>query len=477
MAGSPNSINGRKRVNGAHRRDDSAAAEMTLLGTLLERGDIAPEVTARLSKNDFYADCNQRVFGAIQDLVRRGVHVDHLTVLAETAGCRADVPAAYFGELLTRAAAAAGWPYWADILRQARARREMARVGQRMVDESARPTMSADDAVSVAKQEIASLADSTRAEHGLQPIVASALQAADPLTLWLWRALIARGSATLLSALWKSGKTTLVSHLLRLMGEGGEYLGQPVSRGRALVISEEHEKRWAERRDQLGLGDHVSFVLRPFGHKPGFSEWNKFVESVATYMEKDPFDLIVLDTLSNLWPVRDENDAAHVQEALMPLHQLAKTSGLLLVHHLGKSDGRQATGSRGSGALTAWVDAILELRRFAPEDCQDRRRVISGYARWDGVPNGLVIELAVGGYLAHGDRHDVLRRTLLEILPEKSPGMTYDKIREAWDPKPAPRKDMIMNALRTGLDRGDFAKDGSGKRGSPFAYWLRGTPE
>ena len=41
---------------------------------------------------------------------------------------------------------------------------------------------------------------------------------------WLWRGYLAPGQLTLLTSLWKSGKTTLLSVLLALLHQGGELL-------------------------------------------------------------------------------------------------------------------------------------------------------------------------------------------------------------------------------------------------------------
>ena len=47
-------------------------------------------------------------------------------------------------------------------------------------------------------------------------------RAQDPAADWLWPGFIARGNITLLTSLWKSGKTTLVSHLLARRKSGGD---------------------------------------------------------------------------------------------------------------------------------------------------------------------------------------------------------------------------------------------------------------
>jgi hypothetical protein len=98
--------------------------------------------------------------------------------------------------------------------------------------------------------------------------------------------------------------------------------------------------------------------------------------------------------------VQDENDAAQVQEALTPLLSLVEDGrALLAVHHLGKRDGEEGTGARGSTALAAAVDVLLELRRLDPKEPNNPRRVLKGYGRFDAVPHELVIELGPNGYV------------------------------------------------------------------------------
>jgi hypothetical protein len=195
-------------------------------------------------------------------------------------------------------------------------------------------------------------------------------------------------------------------------------------------------------------------------------------------MVAEPTDLVVFDTISNLWPVRDENDAGEVQEALMPLRQLTIEAALKLVHHLRKGDGAEVTGSRGSIALPAFADTILELRRYQPGDRRDRRRVLTGHGRWDETPTEVVLELTADGsrYVVHGDRGDVagkdLRRVITGLLPNEPPGWTAEKVRVELPEKAAPGKQKLLDALRDGSEAGDWRREGEGRKGSPFTYWV-----
>ncbi len=307
------------------------------------------------------------------------------------------------------------------------------------------------------------------------PILASCLRPAEPAS-WLWQGYLARGTVTLFSALWKAGKTTVLAHLLRSMERGGPFCGLEVLPSRVLYVTEESEGKWAERRDCLQLQDHIRFLVRPFAAKPDWARWGEFLGYLADLQKTDPADLIVFDTLSTLWPVRDENEAPQVQAALMPLHRITEAAALLLVHHNRKGDGKEATAARGSGALAAFVDTIIELRRYDANNLKDRRRVLTGYGRYDETPAEAVVELAPDGhYVAQGERSDVSRRdivsTLFGVLPGRPPGLTAKEVEDDWPERTAPRHKSLLDALNHGAETGVWARDGEGVRGDPYRFW------
>jgi hypothetical protein len=310
------------------------------------------------------------------------------------------------------------------------------------------------------------------------PVVASKLQATTDSLSWLWHGFIAEKGVTLVSALWKAGKTTLLAHLVRNMREGVALCGLEVTPATVLYITEEPEWRWAKRRDALGIGDNVHFICRPFARKPTAAQWLLFIDHVRRHAAEIGANLIVFDTLSALWPVYIENDAGEVQAALMPLWPLTEQSAVLLVHHLKKGDGSEATGSRGSGALPGFVDTIVELRRHEPNDHQCRKRVITAYGRDDDTPPEVIIELdaATNEYRGLGDRKAMKReeitRVLLGVLPAERPGMTLEEIKDAWPEDEFPRKQTVLETLADGADRGEWTRDGTGTRGHPFKYHI-----
>jgi DNA helicase HerA-like ATPase len=86
---------------------------------------------------------------------------------------------------------------------------------------------------------------------------------------WLWQGYLAPGNVTLLTSLWKSGKSTLISVLLARMKAGGTVAGLPMRPGRAVVISEESPEMWLDRSRVVDLDGHVDWFCRPFRGKRG----------------------------------------------------------------------------------------------------------------------------------------------------------------------------------------------------------------
>jgi hypothetical protein len=301
---------------------------------------------------------------------------------------------------------------------------------------------------------------------GLVLIPCSKLQRIPSDQLWVVDGMFGRGRVTLFSALWKAGKTTFLAHLLKALEHGGEFCGHACKAARVLYITEENQGDWADRRDELGLGDHITFIERPFDYKPTWSEWQGFLDALKVVQKRDRYDLIVMDTISNLWPVRDENKAPEVREALMPLHRVIDNAALGLAHHLRKADGSEGTGSRGSGDFLAWVDIILEFRRYNAGDRQDKRRVLTGYGRRKETPAELVVHLTDDGYVAEGDRAETQQKDLTpvldKLLPEKEPGLVFDEVRDRIKEHTGKgvRADALRATLKKGIAAGRYAQHG-----------------
>jgi hypothetical protein len=318
-----------------------------------------------------------------------------------------------------------------------------------------------------------------------QPTPISQLSTEGDNVPWLWGGYIARGHKTSFTGLWKSGKTTLLKYLLKSMdGSATEFCGQPVTQTKVLVVSEESKRLWAGRRDEVGLGDNVHLINLPFVGRPRQPEWIAFVSYLAELQAQYGYDLIVIDSMHNLWGVTDENNNAEVLAYLTPLNMLTEQdAAVLLLAHPNKGDAGEGRATRGGGAWGGFVDIILEMRRHNAEDSNDTRRVLKAYSRWDETPAEMVIELDKenGQYRAVGTKSDARASdrmaVYMELLPTTDLGLTPEEIREAWPTSGIPRSSVktIARDLDQAVTDCKVRCIGAGKRGDPKRYSIPDT--
>lgn len=295
---------------------------------------------------------------------------------------------------------------------------------------------------------------------------------------WEWEGYIPRGGVSLLTGLWKSGKTTLLCHLLKAKCSGGVLAELSVASGKVLVISEESDSLWRRRRDDFAMGNHIHIITRPFKGKPSLKEWERFIHHISNLIQKEGYSLVVVDSVATHWPVADENDAGQVTQALALLyHWTGLGASVLLIHHPKKGDASEGQASRGSGALPAFVDIVIEFRRYAREERENRRRVLTTYSRYEESPPELVLELAAEGYVVVGTKGEATRadrhKVILAELLSKPPGSTAKEVRENWctDGVPKPGLRTLEGDLNFLLKEGQIKREGEGKKGSPYRFW------
>jgi len=330
---------------------------------------------------------------------------------------------------------------------------------------------------------------STPASNGetkrVVPIPASEL-GSDLAVDWVWYGYAARGHVTLFTGLWKAGKSTLIGHLLVQMAQGGSLVGD-VHAGKVIIVTEEGRTLWARRRDDYGFGDHCHFVLQHFLAKPSQVEWDCFVADIAGLVRERGYSLVIFDTFGAVSPVTNENDAAETTASLMCLRRITDAgAAVLLVHHPRKGDASEGQASRGSGALPGFVDIIVELRRLDAKARTDRRRTLTSYSRFDETPPDAVIQLAENGcsYEYVGSRRDVSQTmrfaAIMDVLPPQSPGLDVQDVRSRWgkeiDHMDPPGERTLREDLRTGYVAGKWKREGKGKAGDSYRYYVGSSP-
>ncbi len=304
-------------------------------------------------------------------------------------------------------------------------------------------------------------------------------------TSWLWRGYLASGNVTVLTSQWKSGKTTLLSVLLARMKTGGALAGLPLAAGKAAIVSEEGPASWVARGKHLDLADHVCWFCRPFPGKPTPAQWLALLDRLADVHARHGLSLVAIDPLSAFFPGRGESNAELMLEFLMPLHRLTALGlSVLLLHHPGKGEAGEGMAARGSGALCAFVDVLVEMKWHARPSEDDRRRRLLALSRHDETPRQLVLELSADGtdYLGHGSFLDEefsqnwkLLSSILASAPKK---LTRHQIARRWPPgSEAPSGITLWRWLERAVAQALLLREGTGRKNDPYRYWLPGHEE
>jgi hypothetical protein len=307
---------------------------------------------------------------------------------------------------------------------------------------------------------------------------------APPLTS-LWQGYLAGGNVTMLTSQWKTGKTTLLALLLQRMRTGGMLAGLPVARGNALVLSEEAASFWDERNERLQLRDHVSLLCQPFNEVLTVERWIALLDWIVAFHAAHGLSLVVIDSVASFLPVGVEQNAARAFQCLRELRRLTQHGlAVALAHHPRKGVTLPGQASRGTGALPACVDILIEMYGLPSAPAGDRRRRLLAFSRHAQTPHDLLLEWTADGldYDVRGPVEDdeflhgwELLRTVFEEAKTK---LTRPQILDDWPLDLAkPAGQTLWRWLNAAGDRGLVQRDGRGRKGEPFRYWLPGKIE
>jgi hypothetical protein len=177
-------------------------------------------------------------------------------------------------------------------------------------------------------------------------------------------------------------------------------------------------------------------------------------------------------------PGRQEASAEAMTDVLRPLRNLTvRGPGVLLLHHPRKGTAVGGQGARGTGALPAFADVLVEMHWPGPPAADTRRRRLTAWARHDDTPRRVLLELSADGRdyaVVANDAADAANEfdDLAEAAVRSAPGLTVRDVVERW---PAGLGSGSERAVFRRLDRltasGRLRRTGGGHRGSPYRYW------
>jgi hypothetical protein len=180
---------------------------------------------------------------------------------------------------------------------------------------------------------------------------------------WWVEGLLQESTVAVLAGEAGVGKSFLMLHLAACMATGTPFFGRAVKRGKVLYVAAEGAASFGKRVRAWESFNSVSIPEDRIGfieEGVNLSSPESMVKMNATLTEEEP-DLIILDTLSQLAEVDNENDAAQ----LAAVFRVAKTlrdvrpgSTVVVVHHVNKGAGKV----RGSSVIRSNVDTVMVAR-------------------------------------------------------------------------------------------------------------------
>jgi len=289
------------------------------------------------------------------------------------------------------------------------------------------------------------------------PVSAAELLAHEPESVtWVWDHYVAAGRLTLLSAYAKVGKSTFAYSLAVAATQGRPFLGFPTTQGPVLILAvEEHVQDVQHRLHRFGLlpGDPVHVHAGPLDARD--------LPTIEVFVREKGITLVLLDTLSRYWQIKDENSNAEIIRAVGPLLEMAQRTGcaVLVIHHEKKSNGESDDGLRsvrGGSALAGIVDQSLQLAK--PHGGGKKRRVLKAVGRYAETPPELLIELVGTDYR----RVDEVQEQVWAALTDQP--QTVEQLLEVAG--------VARSAFQRAIEAlGDSViREGEGVRGKPRTY-------
>ena len=292
------------------------------------------------------------------------------------------------------------------------------------------------------------------------------LQEQDEETQWVWDGILPQGGMSLLVSKPKVGKSTLALNLAVAISRGMDFLGRPTALASVVYLAlEEKRSEIRKRLEAMNVKEeplHLHFGLAPKGA----------IDQIDLLLSETGARLLIVDTLQKLARVKDLNDYAVVTTTLEPLLGVARARNchLLLTHHAGKADRTDGDEILGSTALLGAVDTAIILKK------RDQGRTISTVQRYgENMPETVILLgqdyfLTIAGSLEAAKKQHIW----LQIKPilEDHPGLIEQEIIEAA----SCRKVDTASALRWAFHQKLVSREGAGKRGDPFKYFLPPLP-
>lgn len=257
-----------------------------------------------------------------------------------------------------------------------------------------------------------------------------------PDVVWLWDEWLPTDAFVSLSGSPKAGKSTFLYALLAALVRGTPFLGRHTRKTKVLVLGLEEGEREIRRHfhdNGIGYDDDIGLI------QDRVTDYYSYIAALRDVVKGGNYGLVVIDTLSRLWQIENENDNAEASRRLGLLHSLCRETHttILVIHHTRKEHFQQKEighgDMRGSQAIRAEFDVNLVYSRHGHGTL--RRLKYEGRVTND-MPADMIVDytgdgfevVSTGGHLLE-DKKIAAIMSFVEAHPETTTNKVYAKVR------------------------------------------------
>ena len=247
---------------------------------------------------------------------------------------------------------------------------------------------------------------------------------------WIVPDIIYEGGSSLLSGPPKVGKSTYVAALMQSLENGTPFLDRYVGQRPIALLTEESGLPVQFKYGMLKTLDVMDKSMYPL------DGWHESLQRVHQWAQAHPGGVVFIDTLSVWAGIEDENDASKVTQRMTEINLVKANNsvGIVLVHHARKSGGDNGEAVRGSGAMTATVDNVVEMARYG---AHSTKRYIDVMSRVLPEQKRLLIDFdPIAREYSELEADDAKLEEIedyLDGIPTDGDGMSVSALAEQWD--------------------------------------------
>jgi hypothetical protein len=290
---------------------------------------------------------------------------------------------------------------------------------------------------------------------------------------YLWEGILPEGGMSLLGGKPKAGKSTIARNLALAAARGQPFLSRATRQGTVLYIALEESRKGVRRHFELMGADGSEPIHIHIGARLTDASPSGILHAlIEAYQPK----LVIIDTMSRFFKIKEIKDYNEVGEALTLPMELARRMKvhILLLHHLGKQEREDADQILGSTALSASVDTILMLRRS--RGLAGNTSTLNSIQRYgeELEPMALLLDEKTEVFVptvteteSQAKREAAIVMAIIDFLRQcENAQATEERIRQGV----SGRTELISRLLRHAVKAALISATGTGHRGDPVLY-------